>query len=208
MSSAPAESIVVVPFGDGAVRVELPPSLRGQRRLVLDRLRALPGVRDVVVAEQHAAVVFEAEGPIPDVAAALVAVEHGGGVAAAGELVVVHVRYDGPDLPAVAAWAGRGTEEVIALHLAPTYVVETIGFQPGFAYLGSVDPRIARPRLPSPRQRVPAGSVGIAGARTGVYPFASPGGWNLIGTVVGFAPFDTERGAALQLGDRVRFERV
>ena len=105
-------------------------------------------------------------------------------------------------------WPKLDPEEVVRRHLARTYEVQVVGFQPGFAYLGPLDPQIAKPRLASPRIRVPACSVGIAGGRTGIYPFASPGGWNLIGTAVGFTPFDPERGALLQLGDRVRFERA
>jgi len=76
---------------------------------------------------------------------------------------------------------------------------------PGFAYLRALDPRLVLPRRATPRPRVPALSVAIAGPYTGLYPFASPGGWHLLGTAVGFAPFDAHTGAAMSLGDRVRF---
>jgi 5-oxoprolinase (ATP-hydrolysing) subunit A len=99
-------------------------------------------------------------------------------------------------------------EEVVVLHASREYTVRTVGFLPGFAYLGEVDARIAVPRLSTPRTRVPALAVGLAGRRTGIYPFASPGGWNLLGTAVDFTPFRPDSGAQLRLGDRVRFERV
>jgi inhibitor of KinA len=94
----------------------------------------------------------------------------------------------------------------VHLHLARTYAVETIGFAPGFAYLVGLDARLAQiPRRASPRPRVPAGALAIAGGYTAVYPFDSPGGWNLIGRVD--ERMFTESGARLRLGDRVRFIR-
>ena len=111
---------------------------------------------------------------------------------------------DGPDLADVAAFAGCSVEDVIARHTARVYRVYMLGFLPGFAYLGQVDPSIAAPRRPSPRQRVPAGSVGIAGTQTGIYPQVSPGGWQVIGRT-GAQMFDPASGALLQPGDRVRF---
>ncbi|MFM7357681.1 MAG: 5-oxoprolinase subunit PxpB [Sediminibacterium sp.] len=86
-----------------------------------------------------------------------------------------------PDLKALAAELQMDTEELISLHCSPTYRVFMLGFLPGFAYMGPVDARIAAPRLARPRQKVPAGSVGIAGSQTGIYPIDSPGGWQLIG---------------------------
>lgn len=86
-----------------------------------------------------------------------------------------------PDLEALAAQAGLPPAEAVALHTAPTYRVYMIGFLPGFAYMGDVAERIALPRKGEPRTRVAAGSVGIAGRQTGIYPLASPGGWQLIG---------------------------
>jgi UPF0271 protein len=77
---------------------------------------------------------------------------------------------------------------------------------PGFAYLDGLDERLRLPRRATPRTRVPAGSVAIAGARSGIYPFASPGGWHLLGRVVDFVAFDRAHGATLRSGDRVRFE--
>ena len=87
----------------------------------------------------------------------------------------------GPDLTEVAKYAGLTEEEVIAIHSGTTYVVYMIGFLPGFPYLGGVPREIAVPRLSEPRTKVPAGSVGIAGDQTGIYPIESPGGWRIIG---------------------------
>lgn len=117
----------------------------------------------------------------------------------------MRVRYDGPDLDEVSRRLATSTAEVVSLHTATTYTVAAIGFQPGFGYLRGLDRRLVLPRRDTPRPRVPALSVAIAGPYTGVYPFASPGGWHLLGTAVDFCPFDAERGAALALGDRVRF---
>jgi KipI family sensor histidine kinase inhibitor len=118
--------------------------------------------------------------------------------------VEIQVVYDGPDLEAVAQAAGLGPTEVVRLHAGSTYEVETIGFAPGFAYLVGLDPRLHLPRRATPRTRVPAGSLAIAGGYTGVYPFESPGGWHLIGRVSDVSMFGPE-GALLHLGDRVRF---
>ena len=97
--------------------------------------------------------------------------------------------------------------QLIALHSSHPYQVELMGFLPGFAYLGPVDPRLALPRRPSPRPRVPAGSLGLAGGYTGVYPLACPGGWHLLGRVLEITLFDPHRDpvALFQVGDRVRF---
>lgn len=100
------------------------------------------------------------------------------------ETVEIPVCYGGeygPDLAAVAAHVGLPASEVVSRHAAPTYLVHLLGFLPGFPYLGGLDARLATPRRATPRALVPAGAVGIAGAQTGIYPLASPGGWQLIG---------------------------
>lgn len=127
-------------------------------------------------------------------------------------IIDVPVRYGGdagPDLAAVAEWAHCTVEDVIAWHAAPIYRVYMLGFVPGFAYMGRVDPRIAAPRHRVPRDKVPAGSVGIAGEQTGVYPIATPGGWQLIGRT-DLTMFDAARTppSLLQPGDRARFVPV
>lgn len=129
--------------------------------------------------------------------------------AAEGSLVTIPVRYDGPDLEAVADATRRSVEEVIALHCAGSYHVYMMGFAPGFAYLGDLDPALHLARHATPRTRVPRGSVGIAGAQTAVYPVETPGGWHLIGTT-DLALFDALRDppALLHSGDRVKFERI
>ncbi len=123
---------------------------------------------------------------------------------------VIDVVYDGPDLGVVAAALGVATEEVVALHAGREYTVEIVGFLPGFAYMGPLDRRLVVPRRPAPRPRVPAQSVAIAGAFTGIYPLASPGGWSLLGRSLGPPPFDPARAEPFLFaaGDRVRFRPV
>jgi KipI family sensor histidine kinase inhibitor len=126
-----------------------------------------------------------------------------------GSLHEVPVRYgkaDGPDLDAVAAEVGLRPSEVVELHAGTSYEVLFLGFAPGFAYLGELDPRLVVPRLATPRVRVPAGSVAVTGAMTAVYPQASPGGWRILGRTdaVMFDP-SAAPPARLRAGDRVRF---
>jgi KipI family sensor histidine kinase inhibitor len=128
---------------------------------------------------------------------------------AAPRRVEIAVRYggaDGPDLDFVAQHCGLSISEVIRRHSQAEYVVYFLGFTPGFPYLGGLDASIAAPRLESPRARIPAGSVGIAGSQTGVYPLESPGGWCLIGRtdVPLFNPLH-QPPALLAPGDVVRF---
>jgi inhibitor of KinA len=100
-------------------------------------------------------------------------------------------------------------EALINLHTEKSYFVYMIGFLPGFAYMGSVDPRMASPRLDKPRTLVPKGSVGIAGFQTGIYPFDSPGGWNIIGrTPLSMFDLEKEEPVLLQPGDEVRFYAI
>lgn len=117
--------------------------------------------------------------------------------------------YEGefaPDLNEVAALHGLTPAQAIELHASVTYVVYFLGFVPGFAYLGELPEALATPRLDTPRRSTPAGSVGIAGKQTGVYPFATPGGWRLIGRtpIAMFRP-DRKDVNFLSIGDRVRF---
>jgi KipI family sensor histidine kinase inhibitor len=124
-------------------------------------------------------------------------------------LVEIPVCYGGeygPDLNEVAELHQMTVEQAIELHSSATYLVYFLGFAPGFAYLGDVAQQLATPRLPSPRKSVPAGSVGIAGRQTGVYPIATPGGWRLVGrTPVKMFQPDRAQMSLLALGDRVRF---
>lgn len=177
------------------------------------RTRGIEGVRDVVSGYCSVGVHFD---PLrTDLAALERAVQseaaaiETSGAPADSRIVEIPVRYggeDGPDLDAVARFAGSTTREVIELHASTPYRVYMLGFVPGFAYLGRVPAAIAAPRHRVPRERVPAGSVGIAGGQTGVYPIASPGGWQLIGrtSAVMFDPARTPA-SLLAPGDTVRF---
>ena len=127
-------------------------------------------------------------------------------------LVTVPVCYGGshgPDLGTVAEHVGCTETDVIDLHVSETYRVYMLGFLPGFAYMGTLSPSLAMPRRATPRVEVPAGSVGIAGRQTGVYPMTAPGGWHLIGRTA-LRPFDTRREDPFlfRTGDAVRFEPV
>ncbi|MBE3552565.1 MAG: 5-oxoprolinase subunit PxpB [Kyrpidia tusciae] len=115
----------------------------------------------------------------------------------------------GPDLEDVAAHHDLTAEEVVRIHTAGEYTVYAIGFAPGFPYLGGMSERIATPRLATPRLAIPAGSVGIAGGQTGVYPIETPGGWRLIGRTPLrlFRPED-DPPSLLAAGDRVRFYAI
>ncbi len=123
----------------------------------------------------------------------------------AGADHVIAATYDGEDLAVVAALHELSPAELIELHAGAIYTVAFVGFSPGFAYLAGLPPLLQTPRRDSPRTRVPAGSVGIGGQWTGIYPSATPGGWRLIGHAAA-SLFDAERGALLRPGDRVRFE--
>lgn len=131
---------------------------------------------------------------------------------AKGKTVEIPVCYGGKygeDLEFVADHAGLSKEEVIRLHSGRTYRIYMLGFLPGFPYLGGLDERLFTPRLASPRTKIPAGSVGIGGEQTGIYPMESPGGWRLIGRtpLVLYDPADSGR-PAYEAGDTIRFVPV
>ena len=122
------------------------------------------------------------------------------------EIPTVYGGEFGPDLGFVASHNHLSEAEVVSIHSGTDYLVYMLGFIPGFTYLGGVDPRIATPRLSSPRILIPAGSVGIAGEQTGTYPSDSPGGWQIIGrTPVTMYDMSKEQAALLQAGDYVRY---
>ena len=170
----------------------------------------LAGVRDVVPTFRSVAVYFDPL--VADVArlrALLQQAESLPPAAVSRRTIEVPVSYGGdagPDLEDVAAYAGVSPEQVIARHTSVEYRVYMLGFLPGFAYMGLVPPEIAMPRRPTPRLRVAAGSVGIAGPQTAVYPRASPGGWQIIGRT-SMPVFDAARtpAALFAPGDTVRF---
>lgn len=115
----------------------------------------------------------------------------------------------GPDLHEVARFHGMNEDEVIELHASPVYLIYMLGFTPGFSYLGGMDRRLATPRLENPRTLIPGGSVGIAGAQTGIYPIDSPGGWQLIGrTPLDLYRPDREPPVLLRAGQQIVFRPI
>jgi KipI family sensor histidine kinase inhibitor len=187
---------VIQPLGDRAIRFARPAA---PPRAIVRAVRAWPGVTDVVVARDTIAVYFAGSPEIdPAQIAALATLADEPAPPREHELRAV---YDGEDLDAIARSTGV---DVARVHAGGTYSVETMGFAPGFAYLAGLDPRLAIPRRATPRPRLAAGSIAIAGGYTAVYPFDSPGGWHVIGHVVGARMFGPE-GPLLALGDRVRF---
>lgn len=211
----------VVPAGDAAILVEWPARIDPETNAravalahgVADRCTSL--LRDAVVG--YCSVTLYFDPLVVDSAwlqAQVRAVDEtlSQSVVAQGRLVEVPVCYGGeygPDLADVAASARLSESEVVAVHTGPTYRVYMIGFVPGFAYMATVDPRLSLPRRPTPRERVPAGSVAIAAGQTAVYPIDTPGGWHLIGrtTMRMYDPALPDP-CLLHPGDHVRFHAV
>lgn len=177
------------------------------------RAAGIGGVRDVVSTFRSVAVCFDPlSTDIEALSGCLARACEASWPPVGGRLVEVPVTYGGdagPDLDEAAGWAGVTPESFIARHASREYRVFMLGFLPGFAYMGIVDERIAAPRRGTPRLRVPAGSVGVAGRQTGVYPRESPGGWQLIGRT-SLSLFDPNRTpvSVFSPGDRVRFVPV
>lgn len=225
MSATPSAPPAVEALGDGALLVRLGETIepglnRSVHALAFCMQAGRPDdVLDIVPAYASIAVAF-APGRDPQAARArvgawieraLAAWSSSGMPSSTGEdegsvSVDIAVHYDGPDLEELAAHAGMDVQEVVQRHCAPTYTVAMLGFAPGFPYLLGMDPALAMPRRDSPRSAVPAGSVGIADAQTGIYPQASPGGWRLVGRTDArlFTP-DADPPTLLRPGDRVRF---
>lgn len=211
-------------LGDEALVCEAPPpaTLEVQRRIwaVAAQARGWAAVREVVPGMNNLTIAFDAlDADAAALAAALEAAWHAGESNDAsndashappeGRDIEIPVSYGGaagPDLADVARHTGLAPEEVVRRHAAGVYTVFFLGFQPGFAYLGGLDAALHTPRRAEPRLAVPAGSVGIGGEQTGIYPAASPGGWQLIGRTA-LALFDPARQPPTLLlpGDRVRF---
>jgi KipI family sensor histidine kinase inhibitor len=211
-----SDDALLLRFGD---RIDA--ALNAQAHAIAAALReqAPPWLRDLVPAYASLAVFFDArriEGADPHahVAAALRACLDVPAAAAPGhaEPVEIPICYDdefGPDLAEAARLCGISPDELVARHTAATYTVAMIGFAPGFPYLSGLDESLALPRLATPRARVPAGSVAIGGAQTGIYPREGPGGWRLLGRTPRVL-FDPARQtpSLLSPGDRVRFVSV
>lgn len=190
-----------VRLGDRAIRFPRPAGTSAAA--LAQAVRSWPHVVDVVVGPSDVGAYFDAD--VPDLTGRVEALATARDERGAAREVQIGVRYDGPDLDEVARLLGMSRDELVALHTGAVYTVESIGFSPGFAYLTGLDPRLQLPRRDTPRPRVPAGSLAIAAGYTTVYPFDSPGGWHLIGTLADDAPMFDGHGARLQLGDRVRF---
>ncbi|HET7563846.1 MAG TPA: 5-oxoprolinase subunit PxpB [Gemmatimonadaceae bacterium] len=209
------------PLGDRAVIIRLGSSIdeatHRRVRAVCARLDAqpIPGVVEYVPAFASVAVHYDpatnAYARMTELLdAELVHLEDEGlPPARTVEIPVCYGGEFGPDLDDVARHHALTADEVVRIHTGGDYLVHMIGFAPGFPYLGGLPERIATPRRREPRTLVPAGSVGIGGSQTGVYPIASPGGWQLIGRTP-LTLFSPERDvpALLRAGDRVRFRAI
>lgn len=202
------DSALLLELGESVIDPELNARAVAVARAV--RERAIPGVRDVVSTFRSVAVFFD---PLSaDVAAVAAALHHAENAAPSSvaertvEIPVVYGDESGPDLAELAAFARCTPEAVIERHAGTVYRVYMLGFLPGFPYMAHVDATIAAPRRAIPRLRVAAGSVGVAGRQTGIYPRESPGGWQIIGRTA-LTLFDQAQlpPALLAPGDRVRF---
>ena len=208
------DSAIVVTLGTGLDEIMLP----RVRALVETLMRDLPaGIVDVVPAFATVTVFYDPT-RIGDYAQLCATIESRAERAEASVLTLEFRRVEipvcyggdfGPDLAVVAAHSELSAERVVELHCGADYLVHAIGFAPGFAYLGGLPEQIHTPRRATPRTMVPAGTVGIGGEQTGVYPLATPGGWNLIGRTP-LKLFDAARAepALLRVGDRVTFRAI
>lgn len=193
-----ARDALLIECGDDAgVRAAYAEALRRREAGELDCIDVVPGA---------ATVLLDGVADRDRVAAAVAEWSPGPPEEDEVRLVEVPVRYDGPDLEAVARLWKVEVDEVVARHRDTEFTVAFCGFAPGFAYLSGLPESLAVPRLEEPRTKVPAGSVGLAASYTGVYPRSSPGGWQLIGRT-DMELWDVERDppAVLTPGTRVRF---
>ncbi|MBE3554580.1 MAG: 5-oxoprolinase subunit PxpB [Thermicanus sp.] len=214
-------SYKISPMGDRGVLVQLgdriQPETHGWVRalsIYLDQ-HPLPGMVEYIPAFTSVALIYdlmkttylEVKSRLEEILATLPP-----SAAATARQVVIPVCYGGewgPDLEFVARYHHMAPEEVITIHSEGEYRVYMIGFAPGFPYLGGLPERIATPRRATPRLKIPAGSVGIAGSQTGIYPIDSPGGWQIIGRTP-LHLFRPHRNppSLLQSGDRIRFQPI
>lgn len=210
----------IVPVGDAAVLVEfgetIDPALNAAVLALDARLRAVawPGVVECVPTYRSLLIHYDPDAlDGGELIARLAELDLGhAGPVPEGRLWTVPVCYGGEygiDLEAVAARHGLTPEQVVALHIAPTYRVYMVGFIPGFTYLGGLDPRLATPRREDPRPRTPAGTISIGGIQAGIASLEAPSGWHLLGRTP-VRTFDPEREPAILLepGDRVRFKTI
>ena len=209
---------LIQPEGDSALRVALGNEISEEINLRIHALAAavekaeLPGVRELVPSYCSLLVLFDpavTDGVRLRRQLGRLMRNLGDGAVSGGRTLVVPCLYDGEDLEDVARLAQLSTGEVIRLHSVPVYRIYMLGFLPGFVYLGGLDSRIHAPRLSSPRKAIPAGSVGIGGSQTGIYPMTSPGGWRLIGRTP-LVMYDPHREPSVlaKAGDCIRFEPI
>lgn len=210
------KGLLVRAFGEGGLLVELEqridPRIAARARAIADRWEttghgpAIPAYASVLLRFDPLALDPSDAGRIATEIAAAVP---DGAELDAGRVVEIPTRYDGPDLEEVAHMSGLSRDDLVAAHTGRAHLAYFVGFMPGFAYCGGVDPRIVAPRRASPRTRVPAGSVAVADGQTSVYPFTTAGGWRLIGST-DVVVFDggREEPALIHAGDRVRFVAV
>lgn len=202
----------VHPLGDTAVLAELgtrlDTALNTRAIALAAALKRRRDVRQAVAGHASVTVQFDPDQITHDALAAAIRrlAAKRSPVEEPGRLHRIPVVYDGPDLDEVASRLGLSRERVVELHVRPIYRVFLVGFVPGWAYLGPLRDELVLPRRSTPRTQVPAGSVAIAGQQTGIYPLASPGGWNLIGrtSVRLFLP-DSDPPSLFRAGDRVKF---
>jgi KipI family sensor histidine kinase inhibitor len=202
-------------LGESAVVLELEPpvTLASQKRIwrLTQRLSDMPGIAEVIPGMNNITVVLlEPESKALDAIERLQRWwEESEALEPESRHIAIPVIYggeDGPDLSVVAQHCGMSERDVVALHASIDYVVWFLGFQPGFPYLGGLPDTLATPRRAEPRLSVPVGSVGIGGSQTGIYPLATPGGWQLIGRTP-LRLFDPAGDTPVLLapGDTVRF---
>lgn len=216
-----ADTVRILPLGDAALTVEfgdhIDPAINDRVHALHESLarEPLPGVIETVPTYRSLMVLYRPEESSWSAMTAALRrrlLSPDNAAEATWEIVEIPVLYGGkwgPDLGFVAAHAGLDKEAVIRIHSGAAYRIYMLGFSPGFPYLGGMDARIAVPRLKTPRTEIPAGSVGIAGAQTGVYPLSSPGGWRLIGRTP-LRLYDPRRPnpILLRAGQSLRFRRI
>ncbi len=204
------EPTLIEPLGDAAFLAHFAGEKEARDWAAAVRAARCQGLRDVVLAYRSVAVFADPDDvDLPELGSRLMSLDVTAEAPSAGRRLVIPVLYDGSDLDAVAARLGLTGAQVVALHSSVDYDVFAVGFLPGFPYAGYLPPALCGlARRDSPRLRVPAGSVAIAGRQTAIYPEQSPGGWHLLGTTP-LCIVDAETGYfPISSGDRIRFQPI
>ncbi|MDD3367895.1 MAG: 5-oxoprolinase subunit PxpB [Lachnospiraceae bacterium] len=206
------DAAVVVEFGN-----EISPEINARIKTFHDILKdkKIPGIMDVIPTFRSVLINYEPAVLLyQDIVISIKeTLQESGNVSETKKRIFrIPVCYGGiygPDLKDVAEHAGMSEEEVIICHSKEPYLIYMLGFLPGFAYLGGLDPKLAIPRLQQPRKRIEAGSVGIGGEQTGIYPLVSPAGWRLIGRTP-IKPYDPDRKIPIlyEAGDYIQFDPI